>query len=208
VEVEGTVRLDPAQVRAWAQIPKRTGLWALAPEPIVARLERRAWINTVFIRKRFPNTLVIEVVERVPTAVAQTERGAVLIDAEGAVLEPTRLDTGFPLVVGASLKRPEGLAVAADLLAGLHAVDRIPGRRRGGRRDRRARPHRAAPGRLSGAFWGGGLRGEVAPVSGDPRRCGRAGARGPIGGCPFSRPRGGHGRLTIRGARRMRWAED
>jgi cell division protein FtsQ len=123
VEVEGTVRLEPAQVRVWAEIPKRTGLWALAPEPIVARLERRAWINTVFVRKRFPNTLVIEVVERIPTAVAQTERGAVLIDAEGAVLEPTRLDTGFPLVVGASLKRPEGLAVAADLLAGLHAVD-------------------------------------------------------------------------------------
>ena len=123
VEVSGAVRLSPDQVRAWADVPMGTGLWSLDPDLIVSRVAGRPWIRTVAIRKRFPGTLLIDVVERVPAAVARMERGWVLVDEEGRVIERTLLDRGFPRIVGASEKRPEGLAAAASVLEGFRAAD-------------------------------------------------------------------------------------
>lgn len=122
VDVRGVVRLTPEQVRAWAAVPPGAGLIGLDTAPIIARLDRRPWVREVAIHKRVPGTLVIEVVERVPTALAKTDRGFFLLDADGTLIEPTRLDRGFPIVVGGSLSQRGVFAAAAAVLRGYHAA--------------------------------------------------------------------------------------
>ena len=122
IEVRGTGRLAAATVREWAGIPRAVGLWGIEAGPIVSRLEQRAWIESAAVHKRFPGTIVIDIKERIPAALARMGRGSVLIDRDGVVLEPTLLDRGFPIVVGASEKRPEGLVTAAAVLEGFRAL--------------------------------------------------------------------------------------
>ncbi|MEW6682575.1 MAG: FtsQ-type POTRA domain-containing protein [Nitrospirota bacterium] len=123
VEVRGTVRLNADQVRAWAAVPLGAHLWTTKGEQLVARLEGRPWVKAVTITKRFPDTLVIEVAECVPAAVAATDRGRVLVDADGWAIGPASLAHGFPVIVGASTSRPERLRLAARILAGFRAAD-------------------------------------------------------------------------------------
>lgn len=122
VDIRGTVRLDAAQVRAWAGVPLGAPLSATDGEKIVARLEGRPWVKAVTVTKRFPDTVVIEVAERVPAAVAATDRGRVLVDNDGLVIGPTTLAHGFPVIVGAD-SRPERLRLAARILTGFRAAD-------------------------------------------------------------------------------------
>lgn len=123
IEVRGTVRLAASQVRAWAAVPLGTPLWVTEGGEIMARLEGRPWIRSVTVTKRFPDTVVIEVTERVPTAVASSDRSRLLVDADGSVIGPTTLNHGYPLILGASASRPERLRIAARILAAFRAAD-------------------------------------------------------------------------------------
>jgi cell division protein FtsQ len=123
VEVRGTARLTAEQVRAWAAVPRGVPLWSTDGDAIVGRLEGRPWIRTVTVTKRFPDTVVIELTERRPAAVASTDRGKLLVDADGAIIGPTAADQGFPLILGASTSRPERLRIAARILAGFREAD-------------------------------------------------------------------------------------
>lgn len=53
-----------------------------------ARLLQLPWIREARVSRRLPDTLVIEVIERVPAAVWQNQGRLSLVDAEGVVLEP------------------------------------------------------------------------------------------------------------------------
>lgn len=128
VEVNGTSRLSSDQVGTWAGVPRGVGLWALDPRPIAARLERRPWIKTVTVHKRFPHTLVLDVTERVPIAIVAADQGTpwrtpVWIDDEGAVLDVSRSDRGFPIVRGATAKPADGLVTAAKVLSAFRTLD-------------------------------------------------------------------------------------
>lgn len=87
-----------------------------------ARLERLPWIRTARVSRRLPDTLVIEVTERVPAAIWQTPNGLALIDAEGVVLEPVRTEAmpDLPRLIGADANRR-----FASLAALLEAAPRL-----------------------------------------------------------------------------------
>lgn len=123
VEIRGTVRLDERQVRAWAAVPMGASLWTLDGDEVVARLDGRPWVRAATVGKRFPDTVVITVTERVPAAVAVTDRGRVLVDADGRVIGPTALDRGFPVVRGGAAVRPEALVTAAQILAAFRVAE-------------------------------------------------------------------------------------
>lgn len=123
VEVRGTVRLKAEQVRAWAAVPRGVPLWTTDGDAIAGRLEGRPWIRSATVTKRFPDTVIIEVSERVPAAVAATDRGRLLVDADGSVIGPTALNQGFPVILGASASRPERLRIAARILTGFREAD-------------------------------------------------------------------------------------
>src|SRR6185503_12093415 len=58
-----------------------------------ARLLRFGWIREARVSRRLPDTLVIDVIERQPVAIWQNNRQLSLIDSDGVVLEPVRVDT-------------------------------------------------------------------------------------------------------------------
>ena len=71
------------------------------------RLLRFGWIKEARVHRRLPDTLVIDVVERVPAAIWQNSGRLSLIDAEGVVLEPVRIEAmpELPRVIGAAANR-------------------------------------------------------------------------------------------------------
>lgn len=71
------------------------------------RLLRFGWIKEARVSRRLPDTLVIEVIERQPAAIWQNEEQLTLIDGEGVVLEPVRIEAMPDLlrVMGAGANR-------------------------------------------------------------------------------------------------------
>ena len=103
------------------------------------RLLQFGWVKEARVHRRLPDTLVIDVVERRPAAIWQNNRQLSLIDAEGVVLEPVRLEAmpELPLVIGTGANRHLG-----TLNALLSATPHL-------------RPQ------VSGATWVGGRRWDV-----------------------------------------------
>jgi cell division protein FtsQ len=109
------------------------------------RLLAFGWIKEARVSRRWPDTLVVDVVERQPAAIWQHNRDLNLIDAEGVVLETVRLDAmpELPLVVGPAANRHIGGLTAL--------IDAAP----------RLRPL------VSGATWVGNRRWDVRFSSGE-----------------------------------------
>jgi cell division protein FtsQ len=81
---------------------------AKAPQPLVnvsairRRLLQFGWIKDARVSRRLPDTLVIDIVERTPAALWQSQGQLALIDAEGVVLDrvPITKMPDLPLVIG------------------------------------------------------------------------------------------------------------
>ena len=113
VHVEGAGRLSEAQVVELADVPAQASLWD-DPGPVVARVRRHGLVREAAVKRHFPATLVVSIVEREPVALLT---GPVLepVDREGLrlPLDPARLRVDLPLL------RPEGPSRAAALPAAL-----------------------------------------------------------------------------------------
>jgi cell division protein FtsQ len=100
VEVTGTDVLDPASVEASAAVPAGATLLRLPASDIEARVRANPWVEDVKLRRDFPSTLRIEIVERVPFALVDTGAAFWSVDAAGLVLgQATFETTTSPLVV-------------------------------------------------------------------------------------------------------------
>lgn len=109
------------------------------------RLLEFGWIKEARVSRRLPDTLVIDVVERRPAAIWQHNQQLSLIDQEGVMLEPVRIDAmpDLPLVIGGAANRH---------LVGLNGLlDSAP----------RLRPQ------LAGATWVGDRRWDLRFQSGE-----------------------------------------
>lgn len=109
------------------------------------RLLKFGWVRDARVSRRFPDTLVVDIVERKPAAIWQNNQRLSLIDIEGVVLEPVRLEAmpDLPVVIGPA--------------ANLHAselgrlVDGVP----------QLKPM------MAGASWVGGRRWDIRFQSGE-----------------------------------------
>jgi len=110
-----------------------------------ARLLRFGWIREAQVSRRLPDTLVVNVIERQPAAIWQNNQRLYLIDGEGVLLEPVRLEAmpDLPLLIGPSANRH--VAALSALL------DTAP----------RLRPQ------ISGATWVGQRRWDIKFQSGE-----------------------------------------
>jgi cell division protein FtsQ len=83
------------------------------PMPLVdldgtrAELMKLGWISDARVSRRLPDTLVVDIVERVPTAIWQYQHRLALIDKEGVVIGPVddRAMPDLPVVVGPGANR-------------------------------------------------------------------------------------------------------
>ncbi|MEO6432543.1 MAG: cell division protein FtsQ/DivIB [Sphingomicrobium sp.] len=73
------------------------------------RLLAFGWVKDARISRRLPDNLVIDIVERRPSALWQNDRGLTLIDEEGVVLDTVRVGNmpDLPLLIGAGANKHE-----------------------------------------------------------------------------------------------------
>jgi len=118
IEVKGLERMDQMPVQDIAvQYVDRSmlavDLGALRGE----MMQKLPWIGDARISRRFPDTLVVDIVERKPVAVWQHDDALTLVDASGVDLGPVNPDAmpDLPLVVGPdAYRKTDALARLMD----------------------------------------------------------------------------------------------
>ena len=117
VAVQGTKRMDPKPIYRIALDQRATALPLVDVSAIRERLLDYGWVKDARVSRRYPDTLVVDIVERAPAALWQDGDRLSLIDAEGHVLDKiavTRMPD-LPLLVGAGAN---GHARGLDALLG------------------------------------------------------------------------------------------
>jgi cell division protein FtsQ len=103
VAVQGTRRMDARPIYRIALDQRTTALPLVDVAAIRERLLDYGWVKDARVSRRYPDTLVVDIVERSPAALWQDGNRLSLIDAEGHVLDKvavTRMPD-LPLLVGA-----------------------------------------------------------------------------------------------------------
>ena len=92
------------------------------------RIESLPWVESATVRKIYPSTLEVRVVEREPFAIWQHGSRLSLIERDGSEIAPLSgsLHVGLPLVVGMGAQKD-----AADFVERLSAIPDLSGRIRG-----------------------------------------------------------------------------
>ena len=102
VDVQGIKRMDPRPVYEIALDQKTTAMPLVDVTDIRQRLLEFGWVKDARVSRRFPDTLVIDIIEREPAALWQDEDRLTLIDKEGVVLDrvPVSQMPDLPLLIG------------------------------------------------------------------------------------------------------------
>lgn len=107
VEVVGVDRIEQSKVFDIALNQRNRSMAAVDLDQVRSDLMQYGWIADARVSRRFPDTLVIDIVERTPSAVWQNNRKLALIDKNGVVLEPVSVKDApdLPLVIGPNANR-------------------------------------------------------------------------------------------------------
>ncbi len=123
VEVSDPPEYAPVDARTLtdlANIPLgRLNLFNLNLEPIEARILTLAWVRSVTLQKRFPQTLAITVVFREPRALLQSESGKLsYVDVDGKVFGEVNLNKqpDLPILTGIPTRNPDAVRSALKVL--------------------------------------------------------------------------------------------
>ena len=118
VDIQGLRRMDPGPVYAIALDQKTTAMPLVDVTAIRERLLAFGWVKDARVSRRFPDTLVIDIVERKPAALWQDGQRLSLIDAEGVVLDRVQVSQmpDLPLLIG---KGANSHAVPLEKLLGV-----------------------------------------------------------------------------------------
>jgi cell division protein FtsQ len=137
IEPKGLNRLDADQVYRVAGDQWGRAMPLVDLEGTRQRLLQFGWVKDARVSRRFPDTLVVDIVERSPAAIWQHNRQLSLIDRDGVVLEPVRLEAmpDLPLVIGPAANRQAAeldrlLKSAPELRPIMAGATWIGGRRR------------------------------------------------------------------------------
>lgn len=135
VTIAGVARLDQREVLALAGVTPKSSIPFFDVDAARVGLMKAPLIASAGVRKLYPDRLVIDIVERAPTALWQRDGEVSIVSADGAALDElkdTRLND-LPFVVGAGanrrLKEYLGLLAAAEELkdkieAGVYVAER------------------------------------------------------------------------------------
>jgi cell division protein FtsQ len=121
IEVSGNARLSRGDVVARAGVSRATNVVWLDESSVERHLEADPWIAEADVRVTFPATIRIDLVERVPVAIASDGIARTLVAADGTPLGPPARTRGLPrieLPVTSVVDARPPLGGAAPVLAG------------------------------------------------------------------------------------------
>jgi cell division protein FtsQ len=145
IEPKGLNRLPAMEVYKAAQTQLGVAMPLVDLEGTRAQLLHFGWVKDARVSRRFPDTLLVDVVERTPAAIWQYQQHLTLIDRDGVVLQPVDLSAmpDLPLVIG-----PAANQHAAELNELMNAAPELKNL-------------------LAGATWVGGRRWDLRFHSGE-----------------------------------------
>ena len=114
--VEGRNRTPREALRTALQIKKGDNLLAADPWAIKRRLEALPWIRTATVERRFPDAVVVKLVERNPIARYRDRSGTTLVDETGALIQVAPEKEHEALILLAGDGAPEAAAALLKLL--------------------------------------------------------------------------------------------
>jgi cell division protein FtsQ len=116
--VEGRNRTSREALRAALQVKKGDNLLAADPWEIKRRLEALPWVRAATVERRYPNAMLVTLVERTPIARYRDRAGTVLVDEAGALIkvEPEKEHENLVLLDGEGA--PEFASDLLKLVAG------------------------------------------------------------------------------------------
>lgn len=100
IEVRGNQVVSQDSILELAQVAPNIQLLRLNVSQTSQRIKTISQIKSVDVRRGWPETLVIEVVERTPLAVTDIPEGRYLIDESGVAYQPVTPDANLPLIFG------------------------------------------------------------------------------------------------------------
>jgi cell division protein FtsQ len=115
VEVTGSRIAGPEQVRAVADVVDGTPLARVDLDDVSQRVRGLPSVASVAVRRSWPNTLVIEVTERVPVAAVAVAGGFAIVDADGIVFDRRADRPDSAVLLKVALLRPDDPTTRAAL---------------------------------------------------------------------------------------------
>lgn len=136
ITLEGQARTPTRDVSMAIAIAKGQSLLAIDPAEVRTRLLRLPWVADASVRRAYPDTVAIRLIEKLPFALWKHGAGVAVVERSGAVITGTnpREFMHLPLLIGDGA--PEAAASLLDAVASTKAVssrlkvaERVSGRR-------------------------------------------------------------------------------
>jgi cell division protein FtsQ len=110
VEIKGLEHMERLPVYAVALDQKSMAMPLVDLQGTRGRIMQFGWVREARVTRRLPDTLVVDIVERKPVAIWQHNQQLALIDIEGVVLEPVKVEAmpDLPIVIGPDANRHAG----------------------------------------------------------------------------------------------------
>ncbi len=107
VDVVGEGRVREARVKAMLGVKRGDYIYDMDIKRAQARIEKLGWVDTVIIRRLWPNRIIVHINERRPYALWQNNARIKLVDIEGRVISGASLDefAKLPFIVGAEANK-------------------------------------------------------------------------------------------------------
>jgi cell division protein FtsQ len=121
VVVKGAQLGDPVEI-ASATGAFGDSVFEVEPEAVAKRLTALPYMQQVNIETHWPSQIVVNVTERVPVIVWQTEDGSFLVDARGQVLAMAGNGMDLPVVESEAIELEAGGQIDPQLVASVRAV--------------------------------------------------------------------------------------
>ncbi|MDR2646360.1 MAG: FtsQ-type POTRA domain-containing protein [Holosporaceae bacterium] len=120
IEFDGHERVPEVLLLKVSRLKYKSNIFASSISKVKERLENIAWIRSVIVQRKLPDTIYIRVAERTPIAILQSKHKLYLIDAEGKILEHDGMGNfgDLPIVIG------DGAEKEADRL--FSCLDKFP----------------------------------------------------------------------------------
>ncbi|HUJ19645.1 MAG TPA: FtsQ-type POTRA domain-containing protein [Nitrospirota bacterium] len=121
VDVRGVHEIKDAELKSIVGPFTGQNIFRVDLEAAARRARANPWIRDVRIHRRLPNRITMEVVERVPAAVLETDMGRYLVDHEEFVIDravqESAAERQLPTVVIRDLRTRPGESVMTDRLS-------------------------------------------------------------------------------------------
>ncbi|MFQ5454637.1 MAG: cell division protein FtsQ/DivIB [Nitrospirota bacterium] len=104
---------------------KGNNIFQIDIDHIKERIEKKPWIKDVWLRKDFPDGIIVDIKERKPVALYKRGDDLYMIDEEGILLERIeKREIDLPLIIGKNLN--DSMVDGVDIIKLLCYGDKVP----------------------------------------------------------------------------------